>query len=164
MSPFLQSFKRVHVTHISVFMFSMLLDFVTFVSVHLYINFSGGYLSTKLVYNGELLMSINTGLKVVNWVRSCIPKTMKISTNDTLSYIFFLPYSLSFIKNSIEISLKTFLLVIRPIFLMLVRTIFRWRSYFSTEKFFCWFLWNSLDVVAFFTKYCKLRQNIYVLL
>ena len=82
----------------------------------------------------ELLMSINTGFKVINWVRSYIPKTMKVSTTDSLSYIFFLRVCLGFIKNSIEISLEKFFLVIRPIFLTLVRTLFHWSSYFSTKK------------------------------
>ena len=66
MSSFLQSFKPVHVTNISVSMFYMLVDIAVLVSLNLYINFSGGYLSTKLVYGRELLTSLNTGLKVVN--------------------------------------------------------------------------------------------------
>ena len=106
MLALLQSFKPVHVTNISDSMFSMLVDIVTLVSLNLHINFSGGYLSTKLVYDGELLMSINTGLKVVNWDRSCTPKTMKVSTTDSLSYIFSLLFCLGFIKNSIEISFE----------------------------------------------------------
>ena len=103
MSAFLQSFKPIHVTNISVSMFSMLVDIVTLVSLNLYINFSGGYLSTKLVYGGELLMSVNLGF---NWVRSCIPKTMKVSTTDSLSYFFFLPFCLDFIKISFQISFE----------------------------------------------------------
>ena len=89
MSALLQSLRPVHVTNISVSMFSMLIDIVTLLSLNLYINFSGGYLSTKLLYGGKLLLFINTRLKVVNGVRPCIPKTMKMSTTDSLSYIFF---------------------------------------------------------------------------
>ena len=84
-------------------MFSMLVDIVTLLSLNLYINFLGGYLSTNLVYGGELLMSINTGFEVV---RSCIPKTIKVFTTYSSSNIFF-SFALSgFIKNSIEISFK----------------------------------------------------------
>ena len=101
MSAFLQSFKPVHVTNISTS-----IDIVTLVSLNLYINFLGEYLSTKLLYNSGLLMSINMGFKVVSWVRSCIPKTLKVSTTDSLSYIFFLPFCLGFLKNSIEISFE----------------------------------------------------------
>ena len=103
MSALLQSLRPVHVTNISVSMFSMLIDIVTLLSLNLYINFSGGYLSTKLLYGGKLLLFINTKFKVVNGVRSCIPKTMKMSTTDSLSYIFFLLFCLVFIRNSIEI-------------------------------------------------------------
>ena len=62
----LQLFKPVHVTNISVFMFSMLVDMVTRVSLKLYINLSGGYLFTILLYGGELLMSITMGFQLVN--------------------------------------------------------------------------------------------------
>ena len=61
MSAFLQWFKPVHVTNISVSRFSILVDVKTLVRLH--INFSGGYLSTKLVYGSKLLMPINTGFK-----------------------------------------------------------------------------------------------------
>ena len=47
-------------------MFYMLVDIVMLVSLNLYINFSGGYLSTKFVYSDELLMSIKTEFKVVS--------------------------------------------------------------------------------------------------
>ena len=65
-SAFLKLLKHVHVTNISVYMFSILVDIVTLVNLNLSINFSGGYLSTKRVYGGKLLMSINTVFKVVN--------------------------------------------------------------------------------------------------
>ena len=52
MSTFLQLFKPVHVTNISMSMFSMQVDIRTLVSQNLYIMFLGGYLSTKLVYSG----------------------------------------------------------------------------------------------------------------
>ena len=63
MSAFLQWFKPVHVTNISVSMSSILVDVKTLVHLNLHINFLGGYLSTKLVYGNKLLMSINTGFK-----------------------------------------------------------------------------------------------------
>ena len=88
-------YLRVHVLHV--------INIVILLSLNLYINFSGGYLSTKLLYGGKLLLFINTKFKVVNGVRSCIPKTMKMSTTDSLSYIFFLLFCLGFIRNSIEI-------------------------------------------------------------
>ena len=103
MSALLQSLRPVYVTNISVSMFSMLIDIVTLLSLNLYINFSGGYLSTKLLYGGKLLLFINMKFKVVNGVRSCIPKTMKMSTTDSWSYFFFLLFCLGFIRNSIEI-------------------------------------------------------------
>ena len=55
-SAFLQSFNPVHVTNMSVPMFSMFADIVTLASLNLYVKFLGVYLSTKLAYGGELLM------------------------------------------------------------------------------------------------------------
>ena len=90
---------------------------------------------------------------------------MKVPTTDSLSYIFFLPFCLGFVKNSMKFLSKKVLLVIGPTFFTLVRTLFRRRSYFSTKKsfffVFCEILWIF---VTFFTKYCNLRENIYVLL
>ena len=106
MSAFLQLFKSVKVSNISVSIFSILVDIVMLLSLNLYINVSGGYLSTKLVYSNEVLLSINTGFKVVNWIKSCILKTIKMSLTDSFSYIFFSSVWSGFHKNSIKTSFK----------------------------------------------------------
>ena len=92
---------------------------------------------------------------------------MKVSTTDRLPYIFFLPFCLVVIKNSIEVFFENnfagdpfnFLNAIKnscsPVSL-----IFNPKNEFFVVAF-REILWIF---VAFFSKHCKLRKNIYVLL
>ena len=107
MSAFLQWFKPVHVTNISVSMFSILVDVKTLVRLNLHINFSGEYLSTKLVYGSKLLMPINTGFKGSQLNQVLYSQNHEGVHNWQLVILFFFfRFCSGFTKNYIEISFE----------------------------------------------------------
>ena len=119
----------------------------------------GGYLPTKSRKEGELLISINAGFRVVSCLRPHIPKTMNVSAMDIALY-FFLFFSFFFVilskkkkqKKRLKLCLKKILQVIRPTFSGLAKTLSLQCSYSLAGKKFLLFFVKFLKFLLFFSQ------------